>query len=460
MLFNDYPFLLVFLPLAVLLYRVADPHPQWRIGVLVLLSLAFYSFWNPPFIALLVLSILFNWLAALAYERTKLLWVLTAAIVVDLAVLALFKYANFPTYNLGLVLDRPLPQLDLALPLGISFFTFHHIMYLVDLRRGKAPLYSLPRYALYISFFPQAIAGPLARWSQIMDQFGRQVYAPGWQRQFALGVTFIIIGLIGKTQLADRIGNIINPIYAQAALGQVPDGASWLALAFNLQVFFDFAGYSDIAIGVALLFGVQLPFNFNAPFRSINIQDFWQRWHITLMLFLRDYVFHPLSNARILPRRLRLVQYFAAMLLTMTLCGLWHGASWSFVVWGTLHGCALVLCSLWRRYCPRLPALLGWALTVSFVLLTGVIFRAGTLDAAWHVFQGLGTMPDLSRVRHLSPILIAALCAFLIPASDVVAAWLTRRPRIWIAVLLGAGLLAMLIPVGDRSVNDFIYFQF
>ncbi len=460
MLFNDYPFLLVFLPLAILLYRLADPHPQWRIGVLVLLSLAFYSFWNPPFIALLVLSIVFNWLAALAYEKTKLLSVLTAAIIVDLAVLALFKYANFLTYNLGLVLDRPLPQLDIALPLGISFFTFHHIMYLVDLRRGKAPFYSFGRYALYISFFPQAIAGPLARWSQIMDQFGRQLYAPGWQRQFALGVTFIIVGLIGKTQLADRIGNIINPIYAQAALGQVPDGASWLALAFNFQVFFDFAGYTDMAIGVALLFGVQLPFNFNRPFRSINIQDFWQRWHITLMLFLRDYVFHPLSNARILPRRFRLVQYFAAMLLTMTLCGLWHGASWSFVVWGTLHGIALVLCSLWRRYCPRLPALLGWALTVSFVLLTGVIFRAGTLDAAWHVFQGLGTVPDLSRARHLISIPIAALCAFLIPASDVVVAWLTRRPRTWIALLLGAGLLAMLIPVGDRSVNDFIYFQF
>jgi alginate O-acetyltransferase complex protein AlgI len=326
------------------------------------------------------------------------------------------------------------------------------------LRRGRAPLYSLDRYALYIAFFPQAIAGPLARWSQVMDQFGRQVYAPGWQQQFALGATFIVVGLIGKIELADRIGSIINPIYAEAALGQVP-AQSWLALAFGFQILFDFAGYSDMAIGIALLFGVQLPFNFNAPFRSTSIQDFWQRWHITLMLFLRDYVFHPLANARILPRRFLLVQNFAAMLVTMALCGLWHGAGWTFVLWGTLHGCALVICSLWRRYCPKLPALVGWALTVSFVLLTGVIFRAGTLDAALNIFQGLATMPDLHRIRHLAPIPIAALIAVLLPADQDVVAWLMRR-GIWMALLLGTALLAMLIPVGDRVVNDFIYFQF
>src|SRR5882757_6132267 len=360
MLFNDYPFLLVFLPAAILLYRLADPHPQWRIGVLVLLSLIFYSYWNSPFIVLLVLSIVINWLAALAFGRTKQPAILTGAVVANLAVLALFKYANFLAYNLGLLLNRPLPQLDIVLPLGISFFTFHHIMYLVDLRRGRAPLYPLGRYALYISFFPQAIAGPLARWSEVMHQFGRQVYAPGWQRQFWVAIIFITIGLFEKIMFGDRIGRLLDPIYAQANLGLVPDGDSWLALAFCFQILFDFAGYSDIAIGLGLLFGVRLPFNFNAPMRSTSIQDFWQRWHITLMMFLRDYVFHPLVNTRILPRRFFQLQYFAAMVLTVALCGLWHGPRWSFVVWGILHGCALVLCSQWRRYGPRMPALLGW----------------------------------------------------------------------------------------------------
>jgi alginate O-acetyltransferase complex protein AlgI len=460
MLFNDYPFLLGFLPAAILLYRLADPHPRLRIGALVLLSFVFYSYWNPPFIALLALSIAINWLAMRAYARTKQKAIVTAAIVMDLAILGVFKYANFFAYNLGLVLGRPMPQFDIVLPLGISFFTFHHIMYLVDLRRGKAPTYSLPRYALYISFFPQAIAGPLARWSEVMHQFGREVYAPGWQRQFCIGIIFIVTGLFEKIMLGDRTGRLLDPIFAEAKLGLVPDGEAWLALSFGFQILYDFAGYSDIAIGLGLLFGVQLPFNFNAPFRSTNIQDFWQRWHMTLMLFLRDYVFHPLANARILPRRLLVVQYFAALLLTMALCGLWHGASWTFVLWGTLHGLALVICSLWRRYGPKLPSLLGWMLTVIFVLLTGVIFRAGTLDAAWHIFQSLGTLPDLSRVRHLLPIIAAALAACLLPASQDTIALFTRRPRPVLAGLLGIAMLALLIELGDQDVYEFVYFKF
>src|SRR3954447_13970118 len=242
-------------------------------------------------------------------------------------------------------LGFPVGPCAIALPLGVSFFTFHHIMYLVDLRKGRAPEYPLDRYALYIAFFPQAIAGPLARWSQVMHQFGRQVYQPGWQRQFALGVTFIVIGLIQKSLLGDPIGRIIDPFYAQAKVGPVLEGHSWLALGFSFQILFDFSGYSDVAIGLGLLFGVKLPYNFNAPLRSTNIQDFWQRWHITLMLFLRDYVFYPLVNLRLLPRRWLPVQFFGAMMITMALCGLWHGASWTFVLWGVLHGLALVACT-------------------------------------------------------------------------------------------------------------------
>lgn len=460
MLFSDYPFLLVFLPAAILLYRLADTFPPARIPVLLLLSLAFYSFWNPPFVGLLVLSILINWLAARTYARTNYKAIITAAIVFDLAALGYFKYANFIVDNLDAALNLRLPRLDIAIPLGISFFTFHHIMYLVDLRRGKAPAYSLGRYALYISFFPQAIAGPLARWSQVMDQFGHQVYPPGWQRQFALGVAFIVIGLIEKILLGDRIGRLIDPIYAQAQLGTLQTGQSWLALGFGFQILFDFAGYSDIAIGVGLLFGVKLPFNFDAPYRSLNIQEFWQRWHITLMLFLRDYLFHPLANARLLGRRFRLIQYFLAMLITMTLCGLWHGANWTFVLWGALHGCALVLCSLWRRYCPRLPASFGWALTVLFVLLTGVIFRSGEIGTAWHIFQGLMDVPDLGRPQRLIPLAIATLIAFFLPASQDIVAGLAARPRPAVSAALGVIMLSLLFELGERDVYEFVYFQF
>jgi alginate O-acetyltransferase complex protein AlgI len=460
MLFNDYPFLLVFLPAAVLLYRLADPHPQLRIGVLVALSFAFYAYGNPPFILLLAGSILVNWLAALAYARVQVKAIITAAIVLDLVVLGVFKYANFLGANLGLLLQRPIPTLDITLPLGISFFTFHHIMYLVDLRKGKAPIYALDRYALYISFFPQALAGPLVRWSEVMEQFGRKLYAPGWQREFCLGLAFIVTGLFEKIFLADRLARIIDPVYAQAATGPLSNGDAWMALGFNIQVLYDFAGYSDIAIGLGLLFGIKLPFNFNAPFRATSIQDFWQRWHITLMTFLREYVFFPLVNTRVLPRRFLALQYFGAMLVTMALCGLWHGANWTFVLWGTLHGIALVICSLWRRYCPKLPPLMGWALTVIFALLTGVIFRAGTLDAAVNIFQGLGVAPNLEQGRHLLPLAIIPLMAFLLPASQDVIALLMRRPRPLVAALIGLSLLVMLVALGEGNVSGFAYYRF
>ena len=340
MLFNSYAFLLVFLPVALVIYALADPYPRARMPVLLALSLVFYGYWDVRFLPLLIASILVNWLAAKAYVATKQGVIITAAIVANLAALAFFKYMNFFAETVT-ALGLPVGPFSIVLPLGISFFTFHHIMYLVDLRRGKTGEFELARYAMYIAFFPQAIAGPLARWSEVMHQFGRRVYEPGWQRQFALGVTFIAIGLIEKTLLGDPIGRIVDPIYAQAKVGAVPDGQSWLALGFIFQILFDFAGYSDIAIGLALLFGVQLPYNFNAPFRSTNMQDLWQRWHMTLMTFLRDYLFHPLANARF-GRGHRLLQYFAALIITMALCGLWHGPSWTFVLWGTAQGVAVV----------------------------------------------------------------------------------------------------------------------
>ncbi len=460
MLFNDYPFLLVFLPASLAIYRLADPHPHARMVVLVLLSLVFYAYPSPPHVALLAASIVFNWLAAQAYGRFKVRSILTAAIVLNLAVLGVFKYANFAAANFALLLGRPMLHIDLALPLGISFFTFHHIMYLVDLRRGKAPLYAFDRYALYISFFPQLLAGPLVRWSEVMEQFGRKVYAPGWQRNFCIGVLFITAGLVEKIFLGDRIAHNIDPIYNQATYGPVTNGDAWLALAFSVQILFDFAGYSDIAVGLGFLFGIRLPFNFNAPFHSTSIQEFWQRWHITLMNFLRDYVYFPLLNARILPRRYLPWQAQAATLVTMTLCGLWHGASWTFVLWGTLHGVALVVNALWRRYGPGMPSAIGWVLTVTFVLLSGVIFRAGSLDVAWNIFQGLGASLNLERGKHLLSLAIVPLIAFVLPSSQDIIAYLTERPRPWLFVLAGIILLVILIDLGERNVVGFGYFKF
>lgn len=459
MLFNSYAFLLVFLPAAIIVYRFADPHPRLRMPVLIALSLVFYGYWDVRFLPLMIGSILVNWLAAKYYLATRRGIIITAAIAANLVVLGVFKYLNFFAETFTSLSGSAFGPFALALPLGISFFTFHHIMYLVDLKRGKAPEYGLDRYAMYIAFFPQAIAGPIARWSQVMDQFGARVYAPGWRRQFALGATFIVLGLIQKILLADPIGHLIDPVYAQAKLGPVPAGNSWLALGFGFQILFDFSGYSDIAIGLGLLFGVRLPYNFDAPLRSSSVQDLWQRWHMTLMAFLRDYLFHPLANARI-GRRHRLLQHFAALILTMALCGLWHGASWTFVLWGTLHGCALVIVSLWRRHGWPLPFLLGWAMTVVFALLTAVIFRAGSLEAAGRIYQGLAIAPDWGAVFGARPIFLAAVAAFLLPATQDIVAWLTERPRTVIAAALGLVAVALLVELGDQDAYEFVYFQF
>jgi len=459
MLFNSYAFLLVFLPCAIIVYALADPYPRLRMPVLIALSLFFYGYWDVRFLPLLIGSILINWLAAKWYVATKQGAIVTAAIAANLAALAFFKYMNFFAETVT-SLGVPLGPFAVALPLGISFFTFHHIMYLVDLRRGKTGEYELTRYALYIGFFPQAIAGPLARWHEVMHQFGRKVYEPGWQRQFALGVTFIVIGLIEKVFIADPVGSLINPIYEQARSGAVAGGDAWLALGFGFQILFDFAGYSDIAIGLGLLFGVRLPFNFDTPLRATSLQDLWQRWHMTLMAFLRDYLFAPLANWRVVRGRLRLIQHFAAMFLTMALCGPWHGASWTFVLWGTLHGCGLVIVSLWRRYGWRMPSLAGWALTISFSLLSAVIFRAVTLQAAQHIYEGLAVLPSLNTLARAYPIYVAAFCALALPASQDVVTWLAARPRRLVAAALGAAMVAVLVALGDREAYEFVYFQF
>jgi len=458
MLFNSYAFLLVFLPAALITYALADPYPRARMPVLIALSLIFYGYWDVRFVPLLVLSILINWFAAKYYIQTRQGAVITATIVLNLALLGFFKYTNFFAGTVT-SLGFPVGPFAIALPLGISFFTFHHIMYLVDLRKGKAPEYPLDRYALYIAFFPQAIAGPLARWSQVMDQFGRKVYVAGWQRPFALGATFIVIGLIEKTLLADPIAHVIDPIYAQAKLGPVAHGDSWLALGFIFQILFDFAGYSDITIGVGLLFGVQLPYNFNAPFRATNMQDFWQRWHMTLLNFLRDYLFHPLANARF-GRGHRLLQFFGALILTMALCGLWHGPSWTFVLWGVAQGIAVVTVSLWRRYGPRMPSLVGWAITMVFALLLGVVFRAGSLEVAWRVYQGLAIMPNLDLLKVATPIIISGFVAVALPASQDIVMWINERPRTVAAAALGLVAVALLVELGDRDAYEFVYFQF
>lgn len=457
MLFNAFPFLLAFLPAALILHGLAARfRPEWRLPVLLVLSFVFYGWWDVRFLPLLAGSIGVNWLVARLFLRSGAGWLIALAIGANLVVLASFKYLNFFAGLANLVPGVALPQADLVLPLGISFFTFHHVMYLVDLRAGRAPPYGLVRYALYIAFFPQVLAGPLVRWREIMHQFDEAPYArPDAAERFGRGILLLCVGLSKKVFLGDPLGAVVNPVFQAAAAGQaVTMAEAWqAALGFTFQIYFDFSGYTDMALGIALLFGIVLPQNFDAPYRAASLQDFWRRWHMTLSRFLRDYLYIPLGG-----NRYGLAVQFGALFATMTLGGLWHGAGLTFVAWGAAHGVGLGVALLWRRAGLPMPALLGWALTFLFVVVTWVLFRATSFEAVAAIYRGMvGLAPQGSGFRWRTLVLAAAV-AMLGPTAWV--AVQRVQPSRLAAILSALLFVVLLLKIGDDANYDFIYFQF
>jgi alginate O-acetyltransferase complex protein AlgI len=460
MLFNSFAFLLAFLPCAFALHWLVDRFwPHWRLPLLVLMSVVFYGYWDWRFVPLLLASIVVNWLVAELFLKSRSSALITGTITLNLLVLAVFKYFNFFAASAELIPGVLMPRSELALPLGISFFTFHHIMYLTDLRRGQAPRYDLTRYALYISFFPQVLAGPLVRWREIMHQFDERPYkrADGTER-VARGLMLLTLGLVKKVWLGDPMAEIANPIFAKAAAGGVISLIeAWYGMtAFSLQIYFDFSGYTDMALGIALMFGILLPQNFNAPYRATSLQDFWRRWHMTLSRFLRDYLYIPLGGNRFgLP-----VQLWA-LFATMALGGLWHGASWTFVAWGVLHGLGLGAGVLWRRAGLTMPTLLGWVLTSLFVGLCWVMFRAESFSAATAMYGamlGLGPIKGGPLIGSFTTLCIATTLSVLAPSAFRVAH--AMPPFRSVAIAFALLFVLVLFKIGDDGNYQFIYFQF
>jgi alginate O-acetyltransferase complex protein AlgI len=461
MLFNSFAFLLVFLPLALAAHVAIERYqPQYRLLLLTVLSFAFYGYWDWRFIPLLGLSILVNWLVAQSFSRSRTAgsdqgWIIVAAIAANLGVLGIFKYTGFLVDAVNGMSGAGLIRPEIALPLGISFFTFHHVMYLTDLRAGTAPTYGLNRYALYIGFFPQVLAGPLVRWSELMHQLDERPYREGWEERAARGIMLLTLGLAKKVLIGDPLSEYVNPIFKAAADGQVVTVLeAWQAvLGFTFQIYFDFSGYTDMALGIALLFGVMLPQNFNIPYRAQSLQEFWRRWHMTLSRFLRDYLYIKLGGSR---NGFNL-QLFA-LFMTMALGGLWHGAGWTFVAWGIAHGLGLCAGLLWRRQGLPFPPLLGWALTFVFVALTWVLFRATSFTAAITIYKAMIGLAPLGTGFKWRALVIAAGFAMIGPTSWslVERAPLTR----WIAALFAALFVFVLLKIGDDANYEFIYFQF
>ncbi len=402
MLFNSWTFLLFFLPVTVAGFFLIGARGHHRIAIawLVGTSLVFYGWWNPAYLGLLLASMLFNYalgvqLAQRNGERMgKTLLILGVA--ANLAVLGYYKYANFFVDTAHVLTGMDLHLERIILPLAISFFTFQQVAYLVDAWQGQTREYNFLHYSLFVIFFPQLIAGPIVHHREILPQFARNdIYRPSADH-FAAGLTILAIGLFKKVVIADNMAPLATPVFDAAARGEAIDFFSaWTGVfAYTFQLYFDFSGYSDMAIGLARLFGIRLPLNFHSPYRATNIIDFWRRWHMTLSRFLRDYLYIPLGGNRKGPARRHI-----NLLVTMLLGGLWHGAGWTYVVWGGLHGFYLVVNHLWRGMWTRpldrwWSRLIARSLTLLAVMVAWVFFRAQDFAAAQHLLSAMANLPD------------------------------------------------------------------
>ena len=404
MLFNSYIFILLFLPLSVLGFYLIGARGHHRIAVswLVGASLFFYSWWNPSYLSLILVSILFNYALGVSLSNSNSTagskkFGLIFGVSTNLALLGYFKYANFFVDNINNAFSASIELAPIILPLAISFFTFQQIAYLVDAYKGETKEYNFLHYCLFVTFFPQLIAGPIVHHREMLPQFAQNAVYRFNHEHLAVGLTIFIIGLAKKVILADGVAVYASPVFDAASAGQtLTFFEAWGgALAYTLQLYFDFSGYSDMAIGLARMFGIRLPLNFHSPYKALNIIEFWRRWHMTLSRFLRDYLYIPLGGSR-----KGVVRRHANLMTTMLLGGLWHGAGWTFVAWGALHGLYLIVNHVWHAFRIRLGYELkhpgsmfgrisARIITLLAVVVAWVFFRAESFDAAIRVLDGM-----------------------------------------------------------------------
>jgi alginate O-acetyltransferase complex protein AlgI len=392
MLFSSPEFIFAFLPVSLLLYFLLANRFNYFYAKswLLVASLFFYAYWNPANVFIIIISCVANYAVGKRLLQTKNSRLLFVSIALNLLVLGYYKYTDFFIANLNLVAAENFPLLHIILPIGISFFTFQQIAFLVDSYQGKVPDFSFSDYCLFVAFFPQLIAGPIVHHAEMMPQFANPANRLfNWQN-FTKGLFIFNMGLAKKLVIADSLSLIVVNGYQNAAVLGLKE--SWITSVFySMQLYYDFSGYSDMAIGLGLLFNIQLPFNFNSPYKATSIQDFWRRWHITLSRFLRDYIYIPLGGNR--GKELRTGSNLFA---TFLIGGFWHGAGWTFIVWGALHGFALNLHRVFSKTAIKMPNWVAILLTLLFVNITWVFFRASSWDVAMHM---LGAMVGLGKAN-------------------------------------------------------------
>ena len=458
MLFNTDAFLFAFLPVVFLFFTLARGRRS-RLWLLTIASYAFYAFWDWRFCSLLLLSSATSFVAGLAIERTDVpgrrrAW-LAAAVALDLSILGFFKYFDFFVSSVqSLVPSASIPLLQVVLPVGISFYTFHTISYVADVaaRRIHATR-DIPTYLTYVSFFPQLVAGPIVRFRQVMGDLA-SIDRPIRDAEIAQGVGFFVTGLAKKVILADEIGRRVDPLLTH--VGDLSTFSAWtVAVAFGLQIYFDFSGYTDMAIGLARFFGIHLPQNFDGPYRAAGIRDFWRRWHMSLSSWLRDYLYIGILGGD----RRGAARTYANVAITMLLGGLWHGANWTFVVWGGYHGVLLMVERALGDRVMAAPAILLRVATFALVIVGWVFFRspdlafAGTWLSRMAAIGGTAGLVPGTGLLVLVP--VGAAVAFFAPEAWDIRFGTSAR---W-TVAYAVGFVCAYIFMSGGS-SPFIYYQF
>jgi D-alanyl-lipoteichoic acid acyltransferase DltB (MBOAT superfamily) len=431
-LFNSFEFIFLFLPITLFVFFIIGKQNKHQIAMswLVISSLFFYGWWNPAYLGLIVFSMLFNYAFGLMLRnkegtnvRKYLLWI---GVITNLGFLGYFKYANFFIEQLNLATNSNFHLETIILPLAISFFTFQQIAFLIDSYSHETKEFNFLQYCLFVTFFPQLIAGPIVHHKEMMPQFANNKIYKFSYESLAIGVIIFSIGLFKKVILADGVAMYATPVFIEAeAEVALTFFTAWAgALAYTLQLYFDFSGYSDMAIGVALMFGIKLPINFNSPYKAHNIIEFWRRWHITLSRFLRDYLYITLGGSR-----KGNVRRYANLFITMLLGGIWHGAGWTFMIWGVLHGTYLMINHAWRKLrfdilklssnVGLFEAFMARALTLAAVIVGWVYFRAETVSGANHMLYSMFGGNGISLPKGIEGILGNTLANFDITFEGV-----------------------------------------
>jgi len=466
LLFNSYEFIFAFLPITFFIYFYLNHKrlTEASKGFLVFTSLFFYSWWNISYLPIILVSMLFNYLIGNTlnskknYKFSKKV-LLIFGIVANIAVLAYFKYFDFFIENINLVLSTKIEPLHLLLPLAISFFTFQQISYLVDSYRKETKEYDFLNYALFVTFFPQLIAGPIVHHKEMMPQFAKARNKVKNYRNISIGVFIFSIGLFKKVVIADTFAVWATEGFDVVTTLSVVE--AWIAsLSYTFQLYFDFSGYTDMAIGAALLFNIKLPINFNSPYKATSIQDFWRRWHITLSRFLRDYIYIPLGG-----NRKGEFRTYANLMATFILGGIWHGAGWTFIFWGFLHGMALVIHRAWNKLGFKLNSLLAWFITFNFINISWVFFRAKEWDDAIRVLSAMFNFSSIISVinyQQVTYIAIFLIIIFFKNSNEIIKMNFSKNMKIAMSTFLFVIAILQLtnIMVQEDKVSEFLYFNF